>query len=353
MSRVVTVAGPRSIVVADEPDPPVGLGEVRLATWYSGVSAGTELTAYRGSNPYLTKSWDPIERLFIDGAATFDYPVVGWGYEEVGHVVEVGESVDEPHPGDVVYGAWGHRSQAVVPATAVSRQVIPPTLPPLHAVFARAGAVALNAVLASDIHIGERVAVFGQGVIGLLVTRLAVLNGGTVTAVDTLPHRLELARQFGADNVVSADHTGGAATAIRDLTSGIGADVAIEISGSYQALHEAIRSVTAGGRVVAAGFYQGEGTSLRLGEEFHHNQVELVASQIGAVPPVLSRRWDRNRLTHVFMRLVETKSVDVTPLVTHIVDVSAVADVFEMLDQRPEEALQVVLRFPDAPEETS
>ena len=297
-----------------------------------------------------TSERGPGQRLFVDGAATFDYPLVGWGYEQVGRVIEAGEGVDEPSADDVVYSAWGHRSRAVLSASAVSRQVLPRTLPPLHAIFARVGAVALNAVLACDIHVGERVAVFGQGVIGLLVTRLAVLNGGTVTAVDALPQRLDLARHYGARDVVLADRPGGAATAIRDVTDGIGADVAIEISGSYHALHEAIRSVTAGGRVVAAGFYQGEGTGLRLGEEFHHNQVELVASQIGAVPSAVSRRWDRDRLTDVFMRLVETKTVDVAPLLTHVVDVSDVAGVFEMLDQRPGEALQVVPRFPDAPE---
>jgi 2-desacetyl-2-hydroxyethyl bacteriochlorophyllide A dehydrogenase len=350
MSRVVAVTGPRSIVVADEPDPPLRSGELRVETWYSGVSAGTELTAYRGSNPYLTKTWDPGQRLFVDGAATFDYPLVGWGYEEVGRVVEVGEGVHEPRTDDIVYGAWGHRSRAVLSTDAVRRQVLSRTMTPVHAVFARVGAVALNAVLGGDIHLGEHVAVFGQGVIGLLVTRLATLNGGWVTAIDALPQRLELARRFGADQVLPADLPGGAAAAIRKLTEGTGTDVAIEISGDYRALHEAIRSVTAGGRVVAAGFYQGEGAGLRLGEEFHHNQVEIVASQIGAVPPALSRRWDRARLTEVFMRLVDAKTVDVAPLLTHVVDVAEVADVFQMLDQRPGEALQVVLRFPGAPE---
>ena len=45
---------------------------------------GTELTAYRGSNPYLTSTWDAERRLFVEGAPTFGYPVEGWGYSEVG-----------------------------------------------------------------------------------------------------------------------------------------------------------------------------------------------------------------------------------------------------------------------------
>ena len=54
---------------------------------------------------------------------------------------------------------------------------------------------------------------------------------------------------------------------------------------NVSALHEAIRSVQPGGRVIAAGFYQGAATGLDLGEEFHHNRVSVVASQIGVYRP--------------------------------------------------------------------
>ncbi|KPC90290.1 hypothetical protein ADL27_36565, partial [Streptomyces sp. NRRL F-6602] len=91
---------------------------------------------------------------------------------------------------------------------------------------------------------------------------------------------------------------------VRENTGGAGADVAIEISGVYPALHEALRSVTVGGRVVASGFYQGDGAGLRLGDEFHHNRVQLVCSQIGGVPPQLSGRWSVERLQRTFLRLV-------------------------------------------------
>ena len=64
--------------------------------------------------------------------------------------------------------------------------------------FARVGAVALNAVLASSACVGETVVVFGLGVIGLLTTQLLVSQGVDVIAIDTVPHRLELAEKFGA-----------------------------------------------------------------------------------------------------------------------------------------------------------
>ncbi|TDE08937.1 zinc-dependent alcohol dehydrogenase [Jiangella asiatica] len=350
MPLVVQFTGTRQVGVADEPSPPLGAGQVRIATWYSGISAGTELTAYRGSNPYLTKTWDAGARLFVDGSPSFSYPVSGWGYQEVGQVTEAAPDVSSPRVGDVVYGIWGHRAESVVPAAIAAHRLLPEGVSPLHGVFARVGAIALNAVLAADVHLGEHLAVFGQGVIGLLATRLTTLNGGTVTAVEGMADRAALASRFGAAQAVRPNVAGGAAAEVRRVTDGVGADTAIELSGNYRALHEAVRSVRPAGRVVAAGFYQGEGDGLRLGEEFHHNRVEIVASQIGGTPGALGDRWNHDRLLRVFMSLVADGRMGVGPLVSHVVPVTEVASAFALLDERPAEALQVVLRFPAAPE---
>lgn len=324
--------------------------QVRVRTWYSGVSAGTELTAYRGSNPYLTKTWDPETRLFTEGGApTFSYPVAGWGYSEVGEIVEVGSQVTGLAPGQRVYGIWGHRSEAVVTADAVRHAVLAPDADPLCGTFARVGAIALNAVLAADVSLGDKVAVFGQGVIGLLATRLAALAGAEVAAVDLQQPRLAAARRFGATETVAADVEGGAGAAVRAWSGGAGADSAIEISGSDRALHEAIRSVVVDGKVVASGFYQGGAANLRLGEEFHHNRVSIVASQIGGTPVALGGRWHQRRLVQVFMGLVLSGRVDATSLVTDLVPAREVAGAFATLHAGDPRTLQVVLGFDAAP----
>jgi 2-desacetyl-2-hydroxyethyl bacteriochlorophyllide A dehydrogenase len=216
-------------------------------------------------------------------------------------------------------------------------------LPPLAAVFARIAAIALNAVLDADVHAGETVAVFGQGVPGLIATQLAVLNGGTVVAVDGIPRRLELARSFGASRVLAPQAE--PAEAIRELTAGRGADVTIELSGRYEALSEAIRATAYNARVVAAGFYQGDATPLRLGEEFHHNRITLVSSQISGVAPRLGERWDRARLERTVMQLAADGRLALEPLVTHVVPAEDAADAFRLLDEHPEDAVQVVLDF--------
>lgn len=349
MPHVVQFSAVREVELVEIEAQPLTPGSVRIATWYSGISAGTELTAFRGTNPYLTSTWDAERRLFVPGEPSFGYPVSGWGYSEVGQVVEVADDVTDVRTGDVVHGIWGHRSDAVVPAAAIAGRLVPDGVDPVLGTFARVGAIALNGVLAADVRLGEQVAVFGQGVIGLLATRLASLSGGRVIAVDTLASRLAMATTFGAVHAVDALRAGGAGEMIRELTGG-GADSAIELSGTDRALHEAIRSVVTEGLVAASGFYQGGASNLRLGEEFHHNRVRIVASQISGVPVSLGGRWNQARLVRTVMGLVFAGDVDAAALVTDVVPAGEVADVFARLDAGDPEILQAVLRFDAAPE---
>ncbi|MFI5713164.1 zinc-binding alcohol dehydrogenase [Kribbella sp. NPDC051620] len=343
MARVVQFTAPRQAEVVEFQPEALPRGHVRVRTAYSGISAGTELTAYRGTNPYLTRTWDPDARIFRDAEAGVAFPVVGWGYSETGVVIELGDGVEGLAVGDEVWGIWGHRSEAVVPAEKLAGHQLPAGVSLSSAAFARVGAIAYNAILAARINLGELIAVFGQGVIGLLATRLATLSGAQVVTVDGVESRRNQSLHFGATHSFTP---GTAAEQIRALsTAGAGADTAIELSGVYAALHEAIRSVGVGGRVVASGFYQGEGNGLRLGEEFHHNRVELVSSQIGGVPLELANRWSVDRLQKTFLGLVGSGAVDVEPLISHRVPIEDAADAYTLLDTRPGDALQVLLEF--------
>jgi 2-desacetyl-2-hydroxyethyl bacteriochlorophyllide A dehydrogenase len=344
VTTLLRFSAPKVVDVVDVPAPALLPGQVRVRTLYSGISAGTELTAYRGTNPYLTRTWNPEIRLFDDGISeTPAYPLDGWGYSEVGEIAEIAPDVTGLSVGDVVWGIWGHRSEAVLDASALAGHQLPHGVDPLAAAFVRVGAIALNGVLAADLGVGSTVAIFGQGVIGLLATRFAVLNGATVIAVDGIPARRERALEWGASHAVEPGD--GVARRIRDLTGGLGTDTAIELSGSYAALRDAISTVGADGTVVASGFYQGDANALRLGDEFHHNRVQLLASQIGSVPNRLRARWDVQRLQRTVLQSLANGSVDAASLVTHRYRLDDAAEAYRMLDADPSSALQVVLDF--------
>jgi threonine dehydrogenase-like Zn-dependent dehydrogenase len=344
MGYTLALAAPKAITFIEYDDPPLAAREVRLKTLYSGISAGTEMASYRGTSPHLHKRWDAARRLFVAGETPPAYPLTNWGYEEVGEVIEVGADVTRVAPGARVWGTWGHKSTHVASEEWAAERVLDPGLDPRCGIFSHVGAIALNVILDAELHPGEFAAVFGQGPMGLVVTQLARLNGATVCAVDGLPRRLELARELGAEVAIDFQKED-AAAAIKGLTGQRGADVSIEMTGSYAALQTAIRATAYNAAVIAAGFYQGEGRELYLGEEFHHNRIRLVASQISGSSPRLGGRWDRLRLYQTFMALQAQGRVALLPLISHVLPARRAAEAFQLLDAGAPDAVQVVLEF--------
>ncbi len=346
MGTVMHIEAPGKVTIATEPDADLTTDSVRVKTLFSGISAGTELTQYRGTSPYLAKRWDPTHRLFVsDTTAQWTYPLVGPGYEESGEIIEVGPGTADLAVGQRIWGSWGHRSHAVVPGIKARPYVMPAGVDPKFGIFGRIGAISLNGILDAGIILGETVAVFGLGVIGQLVCQMARLSGARVVAVDLLDSRLELATRFGAHHAIKAT---GAAEEIKRLTGGRGADVCIESSGSTHALNEAVRACAYNSKVVAKGFYQGHAAGLFLGEEFHHNRVQIICSQISGVRPDLVGRWNPDRLAQTFMGLVADGRVQVAPLITHLRPFAQVASLFETVAERPEEVVQAVISFDGA-----
>ncbi len=321
----------------------LGPEEVRIQTLLSGVSAGTELAFYRGTNPYLHKHWDAASRLFVTGEAeSVTFPLTTWGYEEVGTVIE-SESATLP-VGTRVFGTWGHRSEHVAAASAFTSRTLPPGADPVLGIFSHIGAIALNGVLDAAPRLGETVAVFGLGVVGQLVAQLLRHAGARVIGLELLPERRAIATSLGIETVLDPSN-GDVAQQIKDLTEGRGADLSVEASGSTRALHEAIRATAYNSRVIALGFYQGEAAGLFLGEEFHHNRVSVVCSQIGGLAPELQQRWDRARLIRTFMTLASGGTVRCAELITHRVSFRQAADLYRAVDEDPRSVLQAVLDF--------
>jgi len=344
MGKVVVFTQPGTIGFESYDDLPLKPHEVRLRTLYSGISAGTELTAYRGSNPYLHKQWDAARKLFVPAEQpTLTYPVIGWGYEEVGEVVELGSEVQDVAIGDIIFGTWGHRTHHIVEDTYALERLQAKLLDAIFGIFSQIGSIAMNGVHDARIRIGETVAVFGMGTLGQIVGQLCKKSGARVVGIDRFEKRLGIARQSGAADLVLNADEGEAAERIRSLTDNRGADVAIEVTGSPLALNQAIRSVAYSAKVIALGFFQGEATGLFLGEEFHHNRVNVVGSQIFGTDPELTYRWNRLRLVQTFMRLQADGVIDLKPIISHVIPFDEAAEAFRIADQEPENALQIVL----------
>jgi threonine dehydrogenase-like Zn-dependent dehydrogenase len=177
------------------------------------------------------------------------------------------------------------------------------------------------------------------------MAQLAKRSGATVIGVDLHPVRRQMALDLGAADTVLDPRGGGIGEQIRAMTNRRGADVCIEVSGAYPALHEAIRAATYSAKVVTLGFFQHDGQGLFLGEEFHHNRINVVCSQIYGVSPELTYRWNPARLIATVMRLQAEGSLNLRPIITQVVPFRDAAAAFQLVDKEPERTVQVVLDF--------
>jgi L-iditol 2-dehydrogenase len=105
---------------------------------------------------------------------------------------------------------------------------------------------------------GATVVIQGTGPMGLLhVLKAHILEAGTIIALDRSDFRLQMAREFGADHVISVTGTTQAerVQAVRDLTGGRGADVIVECTGEAAAIPEGLEMARRGGTYVVAGVF--------------------------------------------------------------------------------------------------
>jgi NADPH:quinone reductase-like Zn-dependent oxidoreductase len=313
---------------------------VRVRTEVSIISPGTEMT-YIGrdaSNPYLHKTWDAELRLFNAGTPTQDHPIV-FGYRAAGTVVASSDA--EVPPGTRVYGKWRHTEFTALPLADARAQRLPAELSfEDGADLAQMLPIAVNAVAyAEERHAGAAAVVFGCGPVGLILAQVARATGATVVyAVDRLPQRLAIAQSLG---LVPVD--AGSEDVAQKLKREHGADgipVAFECSGNTRALHEAVRTVRRRGTVVAVGFYQGEAAGLFLGDEFHHNGVEIRSGQIGNLHP----RWEIRALRAFGVDLARRGQVVLGKLPRTTYKVEQAGEAFEAL-RRPAEVLQAALSY--------
>jgi 2-desacetyl-2-hydroxyethyl bacteriochlorophyllide A dehydrogenase len=323
---------PRTVEFRPERVPPPGPYEVRVRATASALSQGTEMLVYRGEVP------DALPLDLPTLAGSFGFPIK-YGYTTVGCVLDVGVGVENLAPGAPVFVHHPHQGLFVVPAKLPVR--LPDELDPLLGLFVANLETAVNVIHDTPIRLGETALVFGQGVLGLLITQLLKIAGaGRVLAVDPLKKRRDLAIVVGADGAFEPDDLPGS---ILDMTAGRGADVVVEASGSGTALQAAIDSVVVEGTVVVASWYGTKPVTLSLGERFHRGRVRLRSSQVGSMSPDLSPRWDRSRRMETVLDLLPR--LRLKELISHRFPFEKAPDAYRLVDKHPGEVVQVILTY--------
>jgi Threonine dehydrogenase and related Zn-dependent dehydrogenases len=204
--------------------------------------------------------------------------------------------------------------------------------------------------------LGERVLVMGQGVVGLLVTSLLKeFPLETLVTADCYELRRKASLDIGVNDSFDPEvisHTDTSSNS--DLNENVNSkqqpayaqnkfDLTFELSGSPAALNDAISLTTFSGRIVIGSWYGDKRAEIDLGGAFHRSRIKMISSQVSSIAPELRGRWDKARRFGVAWESL--RRIQPQKWITHRFPIEKAAQVYKLLDENPQEAIQVLFTY--------
>jgi isopropanol dehydrogenase (NADP+) len=181
------------------------------------------------------------------------------------------------------------------------------------------------------------VAVFAQGPVGLMATvGTRLLGAGLVIAVESVPKRKELAKKFGADEVVDFKKVDPVEEIMR-LTDKNGVDSAIEALGAQVTFEAAVKATRPGGTISIAGYF-GEGDYVKIPRLDWGVGMSDKVIRTGLCP------GGKERMKRL-LRLLEVGRVDPTPLTTHTFKFDELEKAFRLMDKKEDDIIKPLIVF--------
>lgn len=262
-------------------------GQVMVEAHYSAISRGTELLVFRGRVPAAEHG----RMRAPHQAGLFPWPVK-YGYSSVGRVIQGAQDLCDR----LVFCLYPHQDRYVVDAGDVVP--IPQGVPAARAVLAANMETALNAVWDSGLAAGDRVAVVGAGVVGLLTAYLASRHPACeVHVVDVDPRKRTAAAQLGLPFFAPVDAPGDADRVFHASAQGAGLQTALRLAGLEA-------------KVIELSWYGERSIELELGGAFHSQRLQIIGSQVGRLPPERRARWDYRRRLQAALALLADDRLD-------------------------------------------
>ncbi len=333
MKRVQAIyhQGSRAVTVGETDVPVPRSGELLVKTRYSAISTGRELRIFQGEAPQA-------------GSTPLHYPLKS-GAALVGEVIAVGNPQERDWLGKQVFAYHPHQACLVLE----QKECIPiPVDTPLErALFLAGMESALNLVTDINPAAGERVMVFGLGIVGLLTTALlGQFPLAELMTADPLAPRREKSLELGAGLSIDP-HNQRAVAALRDCLfdgNGDGLDAVVEVSGRISALEQAVQLTGTAGRVVIGSRYGRGSDPFHLDDRILDKRIRLISS----VPqPPGSRcgggRWNRQRRLQLAWDWLARLQPE--QFISHRFALTACQEAYELLTNRQSQAMQVIFRY--------
>ena len=310
-------------VLRDYEDGPVPDGHVRVKVDFGAPKRGTELTMYRGSR----------------GAG---FPM-GLGNMCIGKIIEIGKGVEGFSIGERVAG-YGHLKETHTwGAGGVYRMNDRMTWK--EAVCFDPAQFALSGIRDGQLRIGDYTAVFGLGAIGQMAVQMAKIAGASfVAVVDPIAIRREVALKTGADLALDPT-TQDVGAELKKATGGKGVDVAIETSGIYEALDQAISGLAWGGNIAYLAWSKECKGGLDFGKHAHLMIPNIIFARACSDPNRDHPRWDFGRICDICWKWLAEGRFQCEDIVYPVEPFAKSAEAYEDMDYHPENSIKLGVEF--------
>jgi len=345
--KAVVFKGKDHIAVEEVPKPVPRAGEavIRITTT---TICGTDVHIVRGEYPVkpgLVLGHEPVGVIEELGPGLQDFYTIGQRviagaitpcgqcfYCLNGTHSQCGGALGGWRFGNTINGAWAE--YLLVPDARANLAVIPDSLRDEDVMLCPdIFSTGLSGAESGKIKVGDAVAVFAQGPIGLCATLGAKLKGAAlIIGVDSNSKRLELARQFGANVTLNPDD-GDEIETIKRLTGGRGVDVAIEALGRQETFENCLRATRPGGTVSSLGVYSGKLVA----------PYETIHAGLGDQTIVTTLCPGGKERMRRLMTMIEYGRVDLRPLVTHEFALDEIQDAFDLFSHQRDGVVKVAL----------
>jgi alcohol dehydrogenase len=343
--------GPNNIRIEEVPRPHAGPGEAVIRITLTTI-CGTDLHILRGEYPVkpgLVIGHEPVGVIEELGEGVTGYQIgdrvlvsaitpcgqcracLSGQWAQCGHGEAI-EAIGGWRIGNTINGAQAE--YLLVPDARANLAKIPDQLSDEQVVLlADIASTGFSGAESANIRIGDTVAVFAQGPIGLCATAGAKLLGASfIVSVESDPVRIKMSKRMGADAVLDPKQCD-VVTEIRKLTGG-GTDVAIEALGLQETFENCLRCLRPGGTLSSLGVYSGK---LQV-------PYDAFAAGIGDYKIVTTLCPGGKERMRRLMSMVQSKRFDPTPLLTHTFKLDQIVEAYELFGSRREGCLKVAIK---------
>jgi len=345
--KALVFRGTNDIAVESVPIPRAGAGEAVIRVTLTTI-CGTDLHILKGEYPVkpgLTIGHEPVGVIHEIGVGVTGYKIgdrvlVGaitpcgqCNYCLGGNLSQCGGAIGGWKFGNTINGAQAE--YLLVPNAQANLAPIPDDLRDEQVVLlSDIASTGISAAESANLCIGDSVAIFAQGPIGLCATAGAKLKGAAmIIAVESDPVRAKMAKKMGADIVLNNKDVD-VVNVIKRLTDGKGVDVAIEALGTQETFENALRVLRAGGTLSSLGVYSGK---LAV-------PLDAFAAGLGDHKIVTTLCPGGKERMRRLMEMVRSGRLDLTPLITHTFPLDRIVEAYKLFGERREGVMKVAIR---------